>query len=146
MTLPPVSPGDLFAFYGLLKRGAAGMPAHIDLETAGRFAGPCRFHADMYDLGGYPGVVRGTTLCHGVLWRIADVSIIADLDDFEDVDPADPERSLYRRRHIPVLDDFARPTGETAQIYVYNQTVEGARHIADGDWPLGAGASHAREV
>ena len=36
----PVSPGDLFVFYGLLKQGAAGMPAHIDLDAAGTFGAP----------------------------------------------------------------------------------------------------------
>lgn len=146
MTLPHVSPGDLFAFYGLLRQGASGRPAHIDLEAAGRFEGPCRFRGAMYDLGRYPGIVAGDTLCRAEKWRITDVSVVAALDAFEDVDPADPARSLYQRQRIQILDEFGKPTGESGQVYVYNQTVEGARHIADGDWPLGAGASHAREV
>lgn len=139
MTPPPVSPGDLFAFYGLLKQGASGMPDHIDLEAAGAFEGSCRFRAAMYDLGGFPGVVAGNTLCHGVVWRVGDTSVIAALDEFEDVDPVNPAASLYVRARTPLLDDTGAPTGETAHLYWYNRPVTGYPEITDGNWPLERG-------
>ncbi|MEO0466323.1 MAG: gamma-glutamylcyclotransferase family protein [Pseudomonadota bacterium] len=141
MSLPSVSKGDAFIFYGLLKQGAAGMPGHIDLETAGTFEHPCRFRAKMYDLGGFPGVVAGDTLCHGVIWRIKDVSVLAELDDFEDVVPGNRERSVYWRDTWPVRDDMGTATGETAQIYVYRASLEDWPRVADGNWPLGKGRS-----
>ncbi|MEM0985318.1 MAG: gamma-glutamylcyclotransferase family protein [Pseudomonadota bacterium] len=139
MTLPPVSPGDAFAFYGLLKQGAAGMPENIDLEATGAFEGPIRLLGTLHDLGGFPGMVQGETLCHAVIWRISDVSIVPALDDFEDVLPDDPAASLYRRERWPLLDDTATPTGETAHIYVFNQSTAQYPVISDGNWPLDRG-------
>ena len=137
--LPPVSSGDVFIFYGLLKQGAKGMPDHIDLEAAGTFEGPCRFRGEMYDLGGYPGVVAGDTLCHGVIWRIEYVSILRALDDFEDVARGHPDASLYWRENWPLLDDRGAETGELAQIYVYCASMKGCPKVDDSNWPLEAG-------
>ena len=137
--LPPVSSGDAFIFYGLLKQGANGMPDHIDLEATGTFEGPCRFRGEMYDLGGYPGVVAGETLCHGVIWRISDTSVLRAMDEFEDVAHGIPDDSLYWREKWPVLDGSGSETGELAQIYVYVAELDGYSKIEDGDWPLNAG-------
>lgn len=134
-----VAAGDLFVFYGLLKKGASGMPDHIDLEAAGEFLGPCRFRAALYDVGFFPGAVQGSDLCHGVRYRIADVSIVPALDAFEDVVPDDPARSMYLRRRIELLDDDGRATDERAWIYWYNQSIDGRPYIDGGDWPLSAG-------
>ena len=135
----PVAPGDLFAFYGLLKKGAAGMPEHINLEAAGAFLGACRFRGSMYDVGYFPGVIDGPTLCFGVRYRIDDPSIMSALDDFEDVLADDIERSLYVRKRVDLLDSSGAPTGERAWIYWYNQPVDEHPHLPDGDWPLTAG-------
>lgn len=140
----PVSSGDLFVFYGLLKQGAAGMPAKIDLEGGGAFRGPCRFRGDLYDLGGYPGAVAGNTLCHGVRYCLDKVDLIAALDAFEDVLPDDPEASLYKRIKIAVLDDAGQDTSERAWIYWYNQSISGCARLADGNWPLDSG--RARKI
>lgn len=134
-----VLPGDHFAFYGLLKQGADGMPAHIDLESAGSFLGLCRLIGDLYDLGGYPGLVRGDTLCHAMLYQIEDTSIVAALDAFEDVLPEAPHRSLYLRIKSTIFDDHGKPTGDQAWIYCYNQSVTGKPLIEDGNWPLRGG-------
>lgn len=135
----PVFSGDLFVFYGLLKQGAAGMPEDIDLDAAGAFLGPCRFLGAMYDLGGFPGVVNGTTLCHGVRYRLDDARLASALDAFEDVVPNDPKYSLYMRLKIPLLSAEGEPTDEQGWIYWYNQPVKGFTEIADGNWPLEAG-------
>ncbi len=140
---PLVSPGDLFAFYGLLKQGATGMPAHIDLAAAGRFEGPCLFRGSMYDLGGYPGVVAGDALCRAEKWRIADPSIVAALDAFEDIDPADAGNSLYLRRRTELLGISGVPTGEVAFVYWFNRAANSFPFIANGNWPLEAGRTCA---
>lgn len=138
MTRGEVSPGDLFVFYGLLKQGAAGAPAALDLAAAGEFCGPCWFRGAMHDLGGFPGVVPGDTLCHGVRWRVRDAGIVPAMDEFEDVTD-DPETSLYVRRQISLCDNGGAVTGEHAWIYWYNRSVEGHPWVADGNWPLDAG-------
>ena len=92
----------------------------------------------MVDLGGFPGVVEGDDLCRGIRWELQDVSIVAPMDEFEDVTD-DPATSLYIRKRIPLFDDSGNETGEQAWIYWYNQTVEGFPSVADGDWPLDAG-------
>ena len=138
MTNPSVQAGDLFVFYGLLKLGAAGQPADLPLGSAGAFGAPCRFRGRMVDLGGFPGVVAGDELCHGIRWKLEDVSIIGPMDEFEDVTD-DPETSLYIRTRIPLCDDSGNETGETAWIYWYNQSVEDFPPVADGNWPLDAG-------
>lgn len=135
----PVAPGDLFVFYGLLKQGALGRPAHIDFEAAGRYLDPCRFRGHMVAVSGYPGVVEGDTLCRGLRYRIEDVSIVPALDRFESVIADDPPASEYVRVRIPLLDDEGAETGEVAWIYRYNRPIAGLAEVPDGDWPLSAG-------
>ena len=133
-----VHSGDLFVFYGLLKQGAAGQPGELDLAGAGEFGAPCRFRGRMVDLGGFPGVVAGDVLCHGVRWRVRDAGIVPAMDAFEDV-TEDPATSLYLRVKVPLLDDAGAATGETAWIYWYNRSVDGFVPVQDGNWPLDAG-------
>lgn len=135
----PVDSGDLFVFYGLLKKGAAGAPSHLDLETAGAFLGPCRFKARLVDLGGFPGAVAGETLCTGELYRLDDASLAGELDEFEVVEANNPADSLYQRREIEVLDEDGQTTGQTAWIYWYAKPLAGAPEVANGDWPLNSG-------
>ena len=133
-----VKSGDLFVFYGLLKQGAAGAPAHIPLGTAGRYGDSCWFCGRMVDLGGYPGVVAGDGVCQGVRWRILDTGIVPAMDAFEDVTD-DAESSLYIRSRTHLLNRAHQPTGEQAWIYMYNQPVDSFREVVDGNWPLTAG-------
>jgi len=133
-----VQPGELFVFYGLLKQGAAGQPAELSLAEAGEFGAPCRFLGGMFDLGGFPGVVAGDQLCHGVRWRVRDAGIVPALDAFEGV-TQDAASSLYLRVRTLLRDDAGAPTGETAWIYWYNRSVDGLTPVADGNWPLDAG-------
>lgn len=138
MTGKSVEVGDLFIFYGLLKQGAAGQPANLPLDSAGAFGAPCRFRAHMVDLGGFPGVVEGNQLCHGVRWKLSDTTIMPAMDAFEDV-TEDPATSLYLRKQIPLMDDTGAESGETAWIYWYNRPTDGYPPVADGNWPLEAG-------
>ena len=70
---------------------------------------------------------------------MTDTSIITALDEFEDVMPDDPARSLYERRTVTLLDASGAETGETAWIYWYIQPVTGFEQITDGNWPLDRG-------
>ncbi len=135
MTADDVRPGDLFVFYGLLKKGALGGPEHIPLADSGEWVTSCRFRGRMYDLGGFPGVVTGEAVCQGVLYRIRDVRIVAALDAYEDVTD-DPATSLYVRRRIALLDATRSPTRASGWIYQYNLDTDGYEVIEDGNWSL----------
>lgn len=130
----PVTPGDHFFLYGLLRQGAEGMPAHINLEAGGAFQKSVALKGDLYDLGGFPGIVDGKGLVQGILYRLNDVSLVPLLDEFEDVKQGDEPASLYLRVRKPVLDVDGRSTGETAWVYWYNKPVTGRRRIKTGDW------------
>lgn len=138
MTKPLVVAGDLFVFYGLLKQGAAGAPEDLDLAGHGTFLGPCCFKGRMLDLGGFPGVVDGQNMCHGVRYRIDNTAIVPAMDDFEDVTD-DVETSLYVRRRVPIFTQDGVETNRTAWIYWYNQADKGYPILLDGNWPLDAG-------
>ncbi|MEQ8557554.1 MAG: gamma-glutamylcyclotransferase family protein [Henriciella sp.] len=139
MIAPPVSSGDQFIFYGLLKQGAAGAPAHLDFPRHGEFLGPCRFRGRMIDLGGFPGVVPGEETCHGVLYRIDTTRLARQMDEFEGIRAGNPDGSLYRHEKTDILDDSDRPSGERAWIYTYNQSTDGYPVLEDGNWPLEKG-------
>ena len=130
----PVSPGDLFFFYGTLKQGAQGAPDHLDLASAGSFLGPASIRGDLYHLGDYPGVIRGRGVVHGTRFRFDDLSILAVLDDYEGVTP-ELDASLYLRRLTPLIDRNREPTGARAWVYWYNQSVQDRTRIENGVWP-----------
>ena len=133
-TSASISAGELFAFYGSLKQGAGQAPDGIHLEACGTFLGACYFRADMYDLGAYPAVIPGDTLCHAERYRVHDPDIVPVLDAYEGMVEGD-ERSLYVRRKTPLRDDHGTLTGDTAWIYWYNHPVDAARRIDTGVWP-----------
>ena len=126
----------LFVFYGLLKQGAEGAPSHIPFDTAGEFLGPCCFQADMFDAGGYPGVREGEGICHAVLYRLDDPTILPDMDAFEDCDMADPEGSMYQRRRIAYFDGPQGFEDGTAWIYWYAFKHSHFPSLETGIWPL----------
>ncbi|MFN3835451.1 MAG: gamma-glutamylcyclotransferase [Glycocaulis sp.] len=130
-----VRAGDAFAVYGLLRKGASGF-AQFGLERAFRPLGPCRISGLIYDLGGYPGLTEGEGEVAGELFAVADPSIIAKLDAFEDYYPHAPARSRYLRRQITLLTPARK-----AWVYVWNRPVEGAPLVAHGDWLEWAGRS-----
>lgn len=123
-----VKAGDAFAVYGLLRKGASGF-AQFGLERAFRPLGPCRIPGLIYDLGGYPGLVDGEGAVIGELFEVADPSVIARLDTFEDYYPQAPDRSRYLRRQITLLTPACK-----AWVYLWNLPVTGFARVESGDW------------
>lgn len=118
----------LLFLYGTLRRGER---SHDQLGLGGRlrFLMPCLARGRLYDLGPYPAFVPGEAVVHGDLFEAADASVIADLDAFEEYDPADPAGSLYVREPVVLL----APPHE-ALVYRYNGPVDGFPEIVSGDW------------
>lgn len=107
--------------YGTLRRGAEN---HRFL-SGGRFLGEADTapEFELFDLGGFPALVRGgTRRVHGELWAV-DGGTLALLDEFED----HPE---YFRRSRVVLAD-----GQEADAYLLGASqAAGFPRIASGDW------------
>ena len=129
-----VKTGDLFVFYGLLQPVSESFPHAIDLAGSGAFLGEARIRGDLYDVGGYPGMVAGDGLVCGTLYRIDDPVIVPEIDAFEDIIPGEEAESLYRREQHPVLNADGAPTGQTAWVYVFNKPLAEDPKIESGDW------------
>ncbi len=101
----------------------------------------------LYDLGEYPGAVEPTSLentyvaggvggnpeeprVHGTLYELRDPKLLLKFDEYEGIDPARPEDSLFVRRQV-----FARlAKGEQVYCwaYFYNRPVNAAVAIPGG--------------
>lgn len=120
--------------YGTLRRGQA---LHGQLERAGaEFVGEGWIRGRLYDLGEYPGAVPsdlGNEQVFGELYRLGRPSEqLPILDEVEECDPDDPERSLFIRRRVDVRLGDGRITH--ALVYVLPREPESAQRIPGGDF------------
>lgn len=111
----------LIFVYGTLKRGCsnhhylAGQKFLGDARTAPGF--------QLYDLGGYPGMIASAGDREGVtgeIWSV-DTSALKKLDALEGL-----AEGLYRRKPVPVLPPFA---DRGVEAYLYARSVEALREI-----------------
>ncbi len=89
----------------------------------------------LYDLGEYPGALLaedGGTIMGELLELPADENLLHALDQYEGIDESTPSNSLFVRTRCRA----AMPDGQIVEawIYVYNQTLKGARLIESGDY------------
>lgn len=88
---------------------------------------------------GYPALTTEPGWVQGYCLALADLSILARLDEFEDYDPKRPEASLYHR----VLEPVFRPDGsllKTAWLYRMDLALVNrfqGRWLPQGDWSSG---------
>lgn len=124
-----VSQSDYVFVYGALMRG---LELHHYLAGA-VFVDTGWTRGQLLTLGRYPALVAGTDQVSGELYRLADApAALEALDDVEEFDPADPERSLYLR----IRADIHKSDGSVvaAWLYRYNKETAGAAVITSGDW------------
>lgn len=106
--------------YGTLKRGGSN---HAWIEKQ-QYVAEARTKAEfrMYDLGGYPGMVRaeeGLSI-EGEIWSV-DEAGLARLDELEDIDGGEYERVL-----VPLEGAWAE---QRVEGYLYLRSVEGRREV-----------------
>jgi len=120
----------LLLLYGSLRRGEAHF-RRLGLDEALEFRGTYQFAGDLYDLGEYPGAVPGKGKVEAELYEVTDPSILAVIDDYEEFDASDPDKSLYVRRciHVPQVGD--------AWVYLFNGDVSGRKLVPSGEWTKG---------
>ena len=120
---------QLIFVYGLLMRGLE-LNGHLD---GGAFVGCGRVDGRLVSLGAYPGLIDGSGDVRGELYRFDDLPAALDvLDDVEEFDATDPERSLYLRVAKTVRKDDGSEVA--AWVYRFNGPTDGAPAIAGGDW------------
>jgi gamma-glutamylcyclotransferase (GGCT)/AIG2-like uncharacterized protein YtfP len=134
--LPDVFHGRLIAFYGSLLRGLEAMQ-EIGVGDRLRFVGPCLIEGQLFDLGSYPGLRRGTGLVVGEIYALLDPEALQVLDRFEGFEPTRPRDSLYLREFVSLIE----PAATQAWIYFYNQVPDASQRIESGDWRAHLAAS-----
>lgn len=124
-----VSDDPLIVLYGTLRRGQPPYD-RLGLESRLRFVGPCMLKGILYDLGSYPGLIMGNNVVTGELFAVPEPKTLEELDAYEGCDHLNPERGLYIRRAVTLL----QPSNTTAFVYFYNHDIAGHSIISDGDW------------
>ena len=123
--------------YGSLRKGFES-PAYQYLSDYFDFVAHARVKGLLYDLGPYPAAVPddGSHYIIGELYAIRHQDelgwALAQLDDYEGINPGDGEESLYRRSLVQVE---CTPNGEQmeAWIYWYDRPIANAPIIDSGD-------------
>lgn len=102
-----------------------------------RRIGPATVPGTLYDFGDYPGAVvhaNSAKKIHGEVFELpvdGDASL-KTLDQYEEFDMSNPERSLFLRHRVSAELFDGRQIN--CWIYVYNKEPENAREIASGDY------------
>src|SRR5215469_12511387 len=123
-----VADPELVFVYGLLMREHE---LHHHMES-GEYVGDGSVKGALVSFGRYPGLVEGSGVVRGELYRFADLPAALDvLDDVEEFDPTDPSRSLYLRIVMRVQTDDAQVD---AWAYRYNGSLGDAKPLPSGDW------------
>lgn len=117
------------ALYGSLRRGQQphakfGLNRHLEL------VGPCLLQGVLHDFGDWPGLVEGDGQVVAELYAMRRHDILEQLDTFEACDPVNPEKGLFVRRLVRLIE----PAGISAYVYYYNHGTDGQPVITSGDW------------
>ena len=106
--------------YGTLKRGGDNHRWIEDQEFVAEARTKAVFR--MYDLGGYPGMVRdekGYSI-QGEIWSVDEAALIK-LDELEDT-----EGGEYERVKVPLEGEWAE---QRVEGYIYLHSIEGRREV-----------------
>ena len=118
---------DLLFVYGTLRPSFGGegssLVRHVKVEGQATASGL------LYDLGSFPGMIRGEGIVHGEVLRIVNH---ADLESFDRYEECDGPRPLFRRERVEIL--LADGAHTLAWVYLYVRSVEGALLIEHGDY------------
>ena len=106
--------------------------ARTSMMERSRFRGPGLIHAELYDLGAYPGIRKGRSEIMGEIYEI-DASTLAQLDRIEGFDASTPTTSLFVRKAVEVTA-FSDGSQTKAFAYFLDNAAEQGVLIAHGDY------------
>jgi gamma-glutamylcyclotransferase (GGCT)/AIG2-like uncharacterized protein YtfP len=121
--------------YGSLRSGFHH-PAYEYISRYFVLIGNAKVKGSLYDMGEYPAAVPsdGDAFIVGELYAIKQADefgwAIAQLDDYEGVNPGNGETPLYKREQTTV---YINDTETQAWIYWFNGDVSGKTFIESGD-------------
>lgn len=126
----PLAVGSLFAVYGTLRQGSYNHQA-LNLDERAEFVRTDYVKGTLYHLGGFPGLLpeASDTLVEVEVFKLVDYSLAASLDRLEGYRPGRPGNSMYVRAEVKLEN-----SGETAEIYYYNNQPPKERIITSGNW------------
>ena len=111
-----------------------GYPRHGVLGPRAALVGRGRIRGRLVDLGEYPGLVEGSGIVHGELYRFDDPELLRDLDREEGY-------NFDRRRTTVTLVNGRRAS---AWVYRYRGLRRAAAVIPDGDYRRSRGERPTR--
>lgn len=126
--------------YGTLMSVATGALGGLERQRLARGAttlGAAWVTGQLYDLGGYPGVVladeeRGAVV-HGEVMRLADPdAVFRWLDTYEEVTPGGSRSDLYQR--ILTRATLTDGTRLGCWIYAMRRVPDGLKMLSNGRW------------
>lgn len=121
--------------YGSLRSGF-NHPAYAYISNHFELVGSAKVKGKLYDLGSYPAALPTDEEFYilGELYQLKEAMefswAIAQIDDYEGVNPEPGEKALYVREMTSVFNNNQETT---AWIYWYNNDVSGKPQIASGD-------------
>ena len=88
----------------------------------------------LYDIGNYPGVIEDSSghLVKGEIYRLKNLKVLKDLDNYEDFDSKNPTNSLFIRKALIVIDKKGKT--HRAWVYLYNKSMDAKKIIKHGDY------------
>ncbi|HKJ95286.1 MAG TPA: gamma-glutamylcyclotransferase family protein [Gammaproteobacteria bacterium] len=131
---------DYLLLYGTLSSDA---PKHqaFGLDRRLKRIGYRDINGQLYDMGDYPALVPGDGVVRMELFRIRDLAVLEELDEYEEYDRTRLKQSAYRRTTVRIprfrnalLQRMAAPRVVDAWIYVYNQPVGRAERVRHPSW------------
>jgi gamma-glutamylcyclotransferase (GGCT)/AIG2-like uncharacterized protein YtfP len=131
---------DYVAVYGSLRKGLH-LSDHPEVQDELIDCGSCVIPGLLYDLGDYPGLRPGDGRVVGELYKLLDLSALRVLDEYERYDALHPDKSLYIRRAVRLVEPAI-----DAWTYIYNEKIDESRRILSGDWALHRGEKPDRPV
>lgn len=122
--------------YGTLRSGARG-PAQERLMRGLRLVGRASIPGRVYDTGPYPvgtPPVNDADRIVGELYAMdADAdALLAALDEYEGIDAAHPDDSLFMRLAVDAMRDDGTRT--PTWVYLFNGSTDGLPRVPSGDW------------
>lgn len=131
MSIQSLAPGHIF-FYGTLMQGF-DLRRRIGIDRLVELVGPATTRAALFDLGSYPGAIKGNGSVRGELYRMLDPrTLLLHLDAVEGYERDAAWRSLYVREAVTLTTD--RGADMTAWVYFYARCVGDAVWIPSGDY------------
>lgn len=116
------------AFYGTLT-GEHGTLLELGLKEKLTDLGSCIIKGELRDLGEYPGLVPGDGAVRGEIHAVTDLAAFTALDDYEEFDPANIEKSKFIRRAVRLNDPEI-----DCWVYFYNGDASIRPRIDPPDW------------